>query len=71
MILMFILTMTLNPEVMKRAQVEIDTVVGRNRMPSFEDYEQLPYVVAVCREAIRCHTISLFGKTCICIHCDV
>lgn len=49
----FILAMLKNPEVQRKAQEEIDSVVGNDRLPSFEDREQLPYVRAVCTEVLR------------------
>lgn len=39
----FFLAMTLYPEVQKKAQAEIDTVIGADRLPSFEDRERLLY----------------------------
>lgn len=41
------------PEVQRRAQEEIDRVVGTDRLPSFEDWDQLPYVNALCIEVLR------------------
>ena len=35
------------PETQKRAQEEIDEVVGRERLPSFDDYEKLSFVRAM------------------------
>ena len=35
------------PEVQKKAQQELDDVVGRERLPSFDDYEELPYIRAM------------------------
>ena len=32
------------PETQKRAQQELDEVVGRERLPSFDDYDKLPYI---------------------------
>ena len=49
----FILGMLKNPEAQRRAQAEIDRVVGGDRLPTFEDAENLPYVNAVCEEALR------------------
>ena len=49
----FILGMLKNPEAQKRAQTEIDHVIGGDRLPIFEDAENLPYVNAVCEEALR------------------
>lgn len=36
--------MRLYPDVMRKAQAEIDSVVGRDRLPTFEDRARLPYV---------------------------
>lgn len=49
----FMLAMVLHPEAQKHAQNEIDSVVGRDRMPTFQDYEQLPYVRALVKEIMR------------------
>lgn len=53
--IIFILTMLLNPEVQARAQAEIDSVLGSVRLPNFEDRASLPYVEAVLREVLRWH----------------
>ncbi|KAF8629505.1 hypothetical protein AX17_005631 [Amanita inopinata Kibby_2008] len=41
------------PEVLEKAQKEIDAVVGTDRLPTFEDRPMLPYVEAVMKEAWR------------------
>lgn len=41
------LAMTLYPDVMRKAQAQIDAVVGRDRMPTFADRDQLPYITLV------------------------
>ncbi len=46
--------MIVYPETQKRAQAELDAVVGRDRLPSFADYEHLPYIRAMVKEALRC-----------------
>lgn len=51
--MVFILVMVLYPDVMKRAQSEIDAVVGHDRMPAFSDMDQLPYITALVREVMR------------------
>jgi cytochrome P450 len=53
----FFLELVLNPEVQKRAQAEIDEVVGIDRLPDFDDRPSLPYVEAVLRETMRMHPI--------------
>ncbi|KAK5997064.1 Cytochrome P450 monooxygenase CLM2 [Cladobotryum mycophilum] len=51
----FILAMTLFPEVQKKAQEEIDDMIGSspNQLPTFEDRERLPYTSALVNEVIR------------------
>ena len=41
------------PEVQRRAQAELDTVVGRDRLPTFADAPHLPYISAVIKEVLR------------------
>ncbi|KAG1779292.1 cytochrome P450 [Suillus placidus] len=49
----FFLAMTLFPEVQKKAQAEIDAVVGPDRLPSFTDRASLPYIDALAKEVLR------------------
>lgn len=48
----FILAMTLHPDTQKRAQAELDAVLG-DRLPTFADKDDLPYVTAVMKEVFR------------------
>jgi len=48
----FFYTMAVNPDIQKKAQAEIDRVIG-SRLPTFEDRESLPYVEAIYREVMR------------------
>ena len=54
----FILAMILFPDVQKKAQKEIDTVIGSERLPQFEDRDRLPYVNAVVNEVFRWHPVA-------------
>ncbi|THH12729.1 hypothetical protein EW146_g7425 [Bondarzewia mesenterica] len=47
----FFLAMTLFPEVLQRGQLEIDSVVGNDRLPTLDDH--LPYVEALVSEVLR------------------
>jgi len=47
------LAMTLFPDVQKKAQAEIDAVVGPDRLPSFTDRDSLPYTEALVKEVFR------------------
>ena len=55
------LAMALYPEVQKKAQAEIDAVVGSNRLPDFEDRPLLPYVNAIVKESMRWHLVGPLG----------
>ena len=55
------MAMVLHPEVQRRAQAELDAVIGADRLPAFEDRESLPYVEAVIREALRWQLVSPLG----------
>ncbi|KAL4064159.1 cytochrome P450 [Scleroderma yunnanense] len=57
----FFLAMTLFPEVQKKAQVEIDSVVGSDRLPAFSDRKSLPYVDALVKEVFRWHVVVPLG----------
>eukprot|EP00253_Pinus_taeda_P025363 PITA_25363 len=46
-----------NPEKMKRAQAELDEVVGRNRRVEESDTDRLPYLCAVVKEVFRLHPV--------------
>lgn len=50
---LFFLEMALFPDVQKKAQEELDRVVGRDNLPSFADLPSLPYVNALCSESFR------------------
>lgn len=44
-----------NPSIMARAQEEMDRVVGRGRRLEESDIANLPYLQAICKEAMRLH----------------
>jgi cytochrome P450 len=47
------LALVLFPEVQKRAQAELDVLIGRDRLPTFDDRPRLPYIEALCKELLR------------------
>lgn len=57
----FILAMVLHPHVLKKAQEEIDRVVGPKRLPDFDDRESLPYIEAIFQEVLRWRPVVPLG----------
>ena len=43
----------MNPAAQKKAQDELDTVIGSQRLPTMDDIADLPYVRAVLMECFR------------------
>ncbi|KAK7472778.1 hypothetical protein VKT23_000886 [Stygiomarasmius scandens] len=52
-LLSFVLAMVLHPETYKKAQEEMDKVVGAVRLPSIEDRDSLPFLECVLKEVYR------------------
>lgn len=59
--------MTLHSEVVHKAQMELDAVVGPDRLPNTKDKDHLPYVDAVVKEVLRWHPVGPMGVP----HCSV
>jgi len=56
--------MVLHPDAQRKAQMEIDNVVGVDRLPDFEDEASLPYVSALIKEVMRWHPVTPIGTRC-------
>ena len=54
--------MILYPDVLRRAQQEIDSVVGRDRLPDFSDVDNLPYIDALIQEVMRWRSVTPLGE---------
>jgi len=54
------MAMCLYPEVQKRAQAELDSVLG-GRLPEFNDRPNLPYIDAVMKESMRWQQVTPLG----------
>lgn len=56
--------MTLYPDIQRRAQAEVDSVIGTSwqRLPSFEDRPKLPYVEAIVLELLRWNPAVPLGE---------
>jgi cytochrome P450 len=57
----FVLGMLANPEAQRKAQAEIDSVVGAGQLPDFTDEAALPYVSAIVKEALRWKNVAPIG----------
>lgn len=57
------LAITVFPDVLKAAQEELDRVVGKDRLPTFEDEERLPYIKAMVKETLRWRPVAVLGGT--------
>ncbi|KAF5371382.1 hypothetical protein D9615_009698 [Tricholomella constricta] len=57
----FFLAMTLHPGVLEKAQQEIDTVIGNDRLPTLADRPQLPYINALVTEVLRWNSVAPTG----------
>ncbi|KAI5118229.1 hypothetical protein M0805_000725 [Coniferiporia weirii] len=57
----FFLAMVLYPDVYKKAQAEIDTVIGRINLPLLSDRKRLPYIEAIEKESLRWNNVVPMG----------
>jgi cytochrome P450 len=58
-----ILAMCHFPEVQKKAQAELDAVVGTDRSPDWDDIDadRLPYITAIVKETLRWRTVTILA----------
>lgn len=54
--------MGLWPAVQRKAQAELDAVVGHDRLPTFADVAQLPYLNAIYLEVLRWNQVVPLGQ---------
>lgn len=59
--IVFILNMVLHPNVQLKAQEILDEVVGRRRLPTFEDRPRLRYIDYIVQETLRWCPVSPVG----------
>lgn len=57
----FFLAMNLHTEEQKKAQAEIDKVIGSGRLPTLRDRESLPYTNALLTEVQRRYPFAMLG----------
>ena len=57
------LALVLFPQVQRRAQAELDAVIGRDQLPTFDDRPRLPYIEALCKELLRWQMVTPIGTS--------
>ncbi|KZT51051.1 cytochrome P450 [Calocera cornea HHB12733] len=50
---MFLVAILLFPTVLEKAQAEMDSTIGKDRLPTLDDRETLPYCAALVQEVLR------------------
>ena len=60
------LALVLYPGVQKRAQAELDLVVSRDRLPTYDDKLRLPYIEAISKELLRWQMVTPMGAVAQC-----
>lgn len=58
----FLIAMIHYPQIMRKAQAQIDAVVGRDRVPTFADRPHLPYIRALVKELLRWRPAGPMGE---------
>ncbi|KAF5309415.1 hypothetical protein D9619_012388 [Psilocybe cf. subviscida] len=59
----FFLAMAMYPETQRKAQAELDAVIGSHRLPEFSDRSSLPYVNALVKETMRWQLVAPLAIT--------
>lgn len=51
------------PDAQRKAQAELDAVIGPRRLPELSDRPSLPYVTALIKETLRWQMVAPLGKS--------
>ncbi|KAK0455205.1 cytochrome P450 [Desarmillaria tabescens] len=60
-IVVFLVNVIFHPEIVAKAQAELDAVVGSDRLPTFTDRLNLPYIDRIVQETFRSYPVSPIG----------
>ncbi|THG98381.1 hypothetical protein EW026_g3806 [Hermanssonia centrifuga] len=60
-LLSFFLALIVYPDVQIKAQAEIDRIIGKDRLPTFEDRNDLPYIDCIVWECLRWNPVTPLG----------
>ncbi|KAF8900234.1 cytochrome P450 [Gymnopilus junonius] len=58
----FFAAMLCHPQVQRKAQEELDQILGGKRLPEFKDEESLPYITAIVKELMRWQPVGPQGE---------
>jgi cytochrome P450 len=58
----FFLAMTLYPEIQRKAQAEMDRVIGTDRLPTLDDRKHLTTTDALVKEVLRWQAVAPQGN---------
>ncbi|KAL0571765.1 hypothetical protein V5O48_010194 [Marasmius crinis-equi] len=61
MLTSLVLFLVSHPHVVQKARDQLDKVVGSDRLPTYDDEPNLPYIVAIIKEVIRCRPATPIG----------
>ncbi|BGP28415.1 hypothetical protein JCM10296v2_000147 [Rhodotorula toruloides] len=59
----FVLAMVTHPAAQRKAQEQLDQVVGSSRSPTWDDEANLPYCRALLKEVLRWRPVAVLGGT--------
>ena len=57
------LALITHPETLAAAHAELDSVIGQDRSPTFDDERDLPYIRAFTKEVLRWRPVAVLGGT--------
>jgi cytochrome P450 len=57
------LAIVTNQDTLKAAHAELDSIIGDDRLPSFDGESSLPYIRAFCKEVLRWRPVAVLGGT--------
>ena len=57
------LALVTHPETLHAAHEELDSVIGPDRTPNFDDESRLPYIRALVKEVLRWRPVAVLGGT--------
>ncbi|KAJ7679177.1 cytochrome P450 [Mycena polygramma] len=59
----FLACAAFGPSFILKAQKELDAVVGPDHMPTFDDFDDLPFIRAIVNETLRWRPVAVLGGT--------